>query len=333
MANLPVFDMINSLGESLFHVGEMQKLKSLREHNEERAQEAHPDLLSMVKADDSRSKHQHRMEHHGSQFWTYYYQGESPDAVLANKPMQKHNYGTEEQKLAIESHMLDPEFAAYVPPEKENDSQAWLAKKRWTSYLWVGETALAKTRYEMAETAYRKALAELSNFEASKLEQSRTLSGLARALQGQAKHDEAEQFFLTVMDLEQHILGQGNANLEEEFYGIARYFIKRRRYEEVLDVYEDLLTGLLQTLGEADPMVARCLNEFGLVYFKQRRFRDAERVLAHAITILRQFDGLRDRQLAATMQNQAMVMKHLGRPEESQRLLRQAMSLLEEKAA
>lgn len=336
MANLPVIDMIKALSESLFHIGEKKKLKALKVHNEERDKEAHPDLFSKVQGDGCRSEHLHRMEHHGMEFWTYYYPGEHPEAVLLNKPIQDHIYGTMEQQLAIESHMLDPEFAAYdstSASKPDGVSEEWLCKKRWTGLLWVGEAALSREHFKEAEGAFRCALEESKKFKVSEVGESRTLSGLAKALTALGQEEEAEQLLMRVMELDEHIVGHGNVSMEEEFYTIARHFIEQRRYAEVIEIYEDLIERLTQSVGRRDPMVARCLNELGLVYFKQLRFDDAEPVLRRAVDILNQFSGLRNKQLAVTMQNLAKVLDAREEHDEAENLLQQAIKILEREPA
>ena len=80
-------------------------------------------------------------------------------------------------------------------------------------------------------------------------------------------------------------------------------------------------------------MVARCLNELGLVYFKQLRFDDAEPVLRRAVDILNQFSGLRNKQLAVTMQNLAKVLDAREEHDEAENLLQQAIKILEREPA
>lgn len=328
MSSLPPIDIIKSLSESLFHIGEKKRLKELKKHNAEREATVHTDLISKVHGNDTTSEHIHSMEHHGLEFWTYYYPGERPNAVLKNKPVANHMYGTEQQHLAIEKHMLEPEFAAFDKSSIGSETLEALSKKRWTGLLLVAETALAKELFSEAESSFRLALEETKNFKASEAALSRTMSGLAKSLCKQDKHAEAEELYMKVFELDEHIVGYGNTNMEEEFYAIARHLIEQSRHEDVIEVFWDLIERLNKSVGRRSPMVARCLNELGVVYCKQRKFDMAERVLARAVEILSKFSSGSKEQLAITMQNLAKALDAIGEHDDAEKLLQEAIEIM-----
>lgn len=255
MAILTPVDVIKFLSESLFHVGEKKRLRALRHHNEEREANEHVDLLSKVQGNACMTKHNQRMEHHGMEFWTYYYQGEHPDAVIQNEPVEGHAYGTEEQKLAIEKHMLDPEFAAYNQPGvKARVFDPGLIKRRWTGLMWVAEAALSRGNYKAAEATFRQALAESEKFNITEIGLFRMLSGLANSLLGLNRLEEAEPALRRAVEiLSQFSSGQGK-ELAVALQNLARILDAKGSHDEA----ENLLEQAFKILERESSALINC---------------------------------------------------------------------------
>lgn len=328
MAQLSILEAIEALKEKLFHVSEKKRLKEMKAHSEEREQQPHADFLS--KARESDSEHAHRVEHHGANFWSYYYSGEHPVPVLRDELVEEHQYGTSEQRLAIESHMLDEKFAAYTASDETAAGEEIAVRKQWVSLVWIAETALANGNLREAEGNFRTALELAEKFGDSDLRLSRTLTGLAKSLCQQGKHEESDPLYSRALIIDEKVHGEGHTNLEQDFRNIATHYLMQGKVEEAEDLYQYVLEEWEKSVGPKHPAVARCLNDLGVILCRQGKCEAAEPLYRRALEIL-QYDKVpRRKQLATTLQNLATLCEMNDRIDEAQSLYTQAITLLEE---
>ena len=328
MARMSIKDAIAMLKEKLFRSNEKRKLEEMRVHSEEREQEPHADFMSKVQASHCNTDHHRRMEHHAAEFWNYYYD-ERPSKVIEDKPIEEHQYGTYQQRIAIENHMLDPKFAASVDTD-EIDNEKIASRTRWTSLIWVAETALDQEHNEEAEHNFRKALSEAEKFSDEDLRLSRTLTGLAKSLCAQDKHDESDELYKRALEIDERIHGESALNLEEDLDNFARHYLMQGKFTEVEDLYEYVLASWEQSLGPSHPAIARCLNDLAVVYCRQGKCDEAEPFYDRAIDILRKDRLPRPKQLATTLQNLASLHDMNDRHEQAAILYEEAIEILEQ---
>jgi len=326
MAQLSISEAIEALKEKLFHVSEKKRLKEMKLQLEERDNRPHADFLSKVQGIDS--DHRHRVEHHGADFWSYYYSGEQPEAVLGDESIPEHEYGTAEQRLAIESHMLDEKFAACRQPEELLAGEEIASKKQWVSLVWIAETAAVSGNQKEAERNFRCALEIAENFEECDVRLSRTLTGLAKSLCAQGRHDESDPLYARALTINEKMHGEGNTNLEQDFKNIATHYLMQGKFGEAEDLYESVLKEWEQSVGANHPAVARCLNDLGVVYCQQGKCEKAEPLYRRALSILDNDPVVRRKQVATTLQNLAMLCQMSGRENESEKLYSRAIELL-----
>lgn len=325
MARISINDAIEMLKEKLFHSNEKKRLQDMREHQEEREKAPHGDFLSKVSA-QTEDDHCRKVEHHAAEFWNYYYD-ERPSKVLDNKPIEEHQYGTPQQRIAIENHMLDPKFAVDLE-EAEEDKVA--SRTKWTSLIWVAETALAHEQYEEAEKNFRLALLEAEKFSNQDLRLSRTITGLAKSLCAQEKHEESDGLYKRALEIDEEVHGETDLNLEEDFHNFAKHYLMQGKFSEVEDLYQYVLECWEQSLGPEHPAVARCLNDLGVVFCRQSKCDQALPLYERAIDILRKDRVPHTKQLATTLQNLASLHDMNDRHEQAAMLFEEALALMEQ---
>lgn len=329
MAKLSITEAISMLKEKLFRSNEKKKLQEMRIHSEERDQKPHPDFLSKVHSTHCDDDHQRRIEHHAAEFWNYYYD-ERPSKVIDNKPIEEHQYGTYQQRIEIENHMLDPKFAVKLKEEGEIDPEKIASRTRWTSLIWVAETALDQGRFKEAEHNFRKALSEAETFTDQDLRLSRTLTGLAKSLCAQDKHDESDELYKRALKIDERIHGESDLNLEEDFNNFAKHYLMQGKYTEVEDLYQYVLASWEQSLGPTHPAIARCLNDLAVIYCQQGKCDQAEPLYDRAIDVLKNDRVLRPKQLATTLQNLASLHDMNDHHEQAAMLYEEAIAILEQ---
>lgn len=328
MAQLSILEAIEALKEKLFHVSERQRLKEMKVHHEERDSRPHADFLSKVQGNES--EHIHRVEHHGAEFWNYYYSGEQPEAVLGDESIPEHEYGTAEQRLAIESHMLDEKFAACRQTENNVVADEITSKSKWASLVWIAETAAVSGNQKEAERNFRSALTIAEEFGESDPRLSRTLTGLAKSLCAQGRHDESDGLYARALIVDEKIHGVGHTNLEHDFKDIATHYLMQGKFAETEDLYGYVLEEWEKSVGPNHPAVARCLNDLGVVYCQQGKCGQAEPLYRRALEILDNDSIVRRKQIAVTLQNLATLCQMNDREDEAEKLYSRAIELLKE---
>lgn len=328
MAQITIGEALGRIKDNLFHVSEKERLKKMQEHQSERERTGHGDFLSMVHG-ECETGHGRRMEHHGAEFWTYYYAGERPEGVLGDKEIGEHEYGTYQQRLSIETHMLDEKFAEFVAPDTRASEEA-LVQGHWVTLVWIGEAALEKERLKEAESNFRQALVEAEKFGEADARLSRTLTGLAKSLCAQGRHDESDGLYKKALSIDEKLQGKHNRNLEEDFTNFARHYLLQGKYAEAERVYRDALSRWEQALGPEDPCIARCLNDLAVVCCQQRKCEEAEGLYERALAILEKAPVLRKQELATALQNLATLYVINGRDEEALIYYGRAAEVLEQ---
>jgi hypothetical protein len=180
--------------DSGFNSSEMKRLTEMKKHQVERGSQLHNDFLSKV--GETESDHIHRMEHHGTEFWARYREGESPRGVIQDEPTGEHQYGTFQDQQSVEAHQLRPEFASCMIPTRERPRLERLnsiaSQRDWLDHIRIAEAALEQKGFSEAEVNFLVALNASKLWSADDLRVTRTLAGLANSLVLQGKHEEVE---------------------------------------------------------------------------------------------------------------------------------------------
>ncbi len=169
-----------------------KRLMEMKSHLALRQNERHEDLLDRVQ-EEGQSDHIHRMEHHGSQFWTKYFEGESPRGVVQDEPLPRHEYA---EQQGMEAMLLKPESQSCLVPTREKPRLGRLAEiaseTEWLDHIRLAEAAFEREDFAESERYFRIALNECKRSSAGDLRLYRTLIGLSHALVLQGKRAEAD---------------------------------------------------------------------------------------------------------------------------------------------
>jgi len=189
---------IKQLKDETLRRQEKERLDEMSKHALQREQEAHHDFLSQTHAAEELHSHAHRIESHGVDFWSHYYEGERPFPILRDDLIVPHKYGGSEEQQAVIDHLLTPELAEATLPtdgvSKIDMLPQILSKQRWLDYMRVGEAALKRKEYLEAEQNFRVALDEAKQGEQADLFMGKAMLKLARTLSAQGRDVEAATF-------------------------------------------------------------------------------------------------------------------------------------------
>ncbi|MBS1992759.1 MAG: hypothetical protein JSS83_19715 [Cyanobacteria bacterium SZAS LIN-3] len=145
---------IRMIAENIFHSSEKDRLKTMIETGSRRETHGHPDFLSMAHQETG-SEHTHAAEHHGAKYWNYYYEGESPYAVLRGDPIPQHESQTLGKNDEQWNQMLDPDSAARPIDTMGNPrldySEQISSEKLWINHMCVADVAMRDGDYTLAQ--------------------------------------------------------------------------------------------------------------------------------------------------------------------------------------
>ncbi len=180
------------LTNKIFHNAEKHRLTRMRVRTNEREMKTHADFISKVRDSNRLQEHTHRIEHHGANFWKFYFPGEQPSAVLQDDPIGGHVYGTMAEQARLQDHMLVPDGEQAmdgVPPQLFREQT--VSENRWLASMEIAETAIARAEYQQAEKSYAAALNETRRWTNADPRTVKTLRGLSRAVEAQGRPREA----------------------------------------------------------------------------------------------------------------------------------------------
>jgi len=328
MKKNPITDMLSMLKESIFRVGEKKRLDTHRAHMDERESGTHADMLSKVHDAEHLSVRQQKVEHHGHNFWSYYFHGEHPDL---NAPLPDYLESTLDDNFQMQSRLVAQHPLTRVTTGDGVGESEETIEKRWVRCYTVGTSALNDANYTIAEKNFRLSLDESEKLENKRSRQKALSSrGLGEALQYQGLQADADRYLEQALLLDEEILGSGDGSIEDEFYDLARHFVDEEKYEEVEKLFEDLRARLRMSVGRKDPLMVRCLNELAILYCHDHKWDRAEPLLIRAGDVLRTLDPVPSVQLAAIEHNYGSLLEASGRMEEAQIHYQTAYELLEQ---
>jgi hypothetical protein len=187
------------------NVSVKKRLLEMKTHLAHRKNEHHTDFLNKVQ-EENQSDHIHRMEYHGSQFWTKYFEDESPRGVVQDEPLPRHHYGDQQ---SMEALLLKPDSESCMIPTREKPRLGRLAEiaseSEWLDHIRVAEAAFERKDFPESERNFRIALNECKRSSSGDLRLYRTLIGLSHALALQGKRAEAEALRLRAASIEESI--------------------------------------------------------------------------------------------------------------------------------
>ena len=160
------------------------KLLLMKVKTEERNKGMHEDFLSRYENNDS--QHIKETEHHGAQFWKYFYAGERPRAVLYRDPIAKHVFGTTQDHDAVKDHMLSAEYAEDI---KDSESAS---NKKWLDEMYLASIAFARQDPLEASKHLQMALDETNKWLIPDERKYKTLVLYAAAMSALGKFEQAE---------------------------------------------------------------------------------------------------------------------------------------------
>lgn len=328
MSKLSIAEIAKIIQDRLFHVGEKQHLNSMKKHFTDKGNRFHGDFLSQVHDVPEKTAHQHQVEHNALNFWSYYFEGETPSL---EKPLPPHLQDESwDEQLRMRSHTLSPRFTELNPREDGVGEELSAIERRWLQYNTLAKLALDKDRLDEAELNFRLALEKSAKLNTPGRRRALSAKGLAESLERQGKQDEADKSYAIAVAIDEKLLGEGDATLEDEFYQIAGHLIDDGKWREIEPMYADLIDRLRMSVGRNDRMMARCLNELGIGYCKQYKWNNAESLFAHALEILQEISPTPRKQLAAVYNNYAALCEATFRPDQAKEFYRKALDVLRE---
>lgn len=327
------FRPIEILKEKLFHVSELSKLHRMKEHVDKRERETHKDFLSETSKEKAR-KHQSQVEHYATQFWNHYYFGERPYSILKNRPINAHEFGEYDPCANMKELMGKPEFTALIP-ELDEKGEPFLkaisaAQTRWVNLMWLAGMDYKFGNLAKAERGYRAALKQTQMFDDSDLHKSKTLLGLATCLYDQGRHEQAEEIFSLLADVDSSLISTSRRDLEDDFVALAEHYLLIGENENAESLYLTVLARWRELLEPTDPLLARCLNGLGIIYGCENRWQEAERSFQEAIAIFEQQEFPRKTELASVIENLANLFAVNNDQENAAALYSRALTLHEE---
>src|SRR5579885_1381277 len=268
MPKLSIFEIGSIIRERLFRTAEKKHLRHMRQHNAEKERAAHADFLSKIHDVPQKNEHQHKIEHNGVDFWSYYFGGEEPplDNVLPPH-MQQH---WDETQMHIYSHTISPEFSLLKPKEDGVGDAAETIERRWLQKFTLAKLAQEHNNLAEAEENFRLCLKDCIDFKEPSRKKALSAKGLAEVLQKRGNLNEADQYYTMAARIDEELLGEGDTTLESEFYSIAGHLIQDGNWQDVEVLYKDLAERLRMTCGRNDPRLARCLNQLAIGYCSER---------------------------------------------------------------
>lgn len=322
-----VSEILSMLNESLFRAGEKQRLKSLKNHGKQRDASSHRDLLSEIHDAPNKSIHQKRIEHNGTVFWSYYFEGEHPEVDTSLPDYLNKAW---DEQLKIQSCTIDPPLTQVVPELDGLGEDDKSICRRWVQYYTVAQTAWQENNFEDSAANFRSAYKQTQKLD-NKRSRKTALSakGLADSLTKLGQNEEADTYYELALAIDEELLGYGDDNLEAEFYEIARHFVDEGKFQEMEKTLRDLQGRLRMSVGLNDPLMARCLNELGLIYCKKFDWISAETLFERAIAILKGMDPLPRKQLAAVHNNYAALCESCDRTDEAREHYQTAVDILQ----
>lgn len=327
------FQPIDVLKEKLFHVCELNKLHRMKEHVHKRERNAHKDFLSESSSQKVRT-HNNQIEHYATQFWNHYYFGERPYSILKNRPISMHEYGECDPCATMKELMVKPEFNALIP-EFDVNGEPMLksicdSQNKWVNLMWLAGIAYASGNLVEAERVYREALKQTKMFDDTDLHKSKTLLGLAACLFDQGKHEQAEEIFSLLAEVDSSLISTDRRDLEDDFVALAEHFLLIDENEKAESLYLAILQKWRELLQPTDPLLARCLNGLGIIYGCEKRWQFAEQSFLEAIEIFEQQKNPRKAELACALENLANLYAVNGEPAEAELLYSRALRIHQE---
>lgn len=327
------FRPIEILKEKLFHVSELNKLHRMKEHIDKREQETHKDFLSETSKEKVR-KHHSQVEHYATQFWNHYYFGERPYSILKNRAISMHEYGECDPCASMKELMEKPEFTALIP-ELDDRGEPFLkaiseAQTRWVNLMWLAAIDYKSGNLAEAERGYRDALGQTRMFDDSDLHKSKTLLRLATCLYDQGRHEQAEEIFSLLADVDSSLISTSRRDLEDDFVVLAEHYLLTGENQKAETLYLTVLARWREVLEPTDPLLARCLNGLGIIYGCENRWTEAEQTFQEAVAIFEQQEVPRNTELASVLENLANLYAVNIDQEKAAALYSRALTLHEE---
>lgn len=189
----------------LLERSEMKRLEKMKLDRARHDVKTHADFLDRFRSSEQLSIHAHRVEHHGANFWHYYYTGEPPVAVLVDRGLPEHEYGTSDERKSAVDHMLFSALAEHSVPDNnyaQYDGQPEIeSQRRWLDHILLGNTAIKTGNYKEAQENFQVGLAEAEKWGPGDVRLRQTLIALAEAYAVQGKQTEAQSIYSRIADI------------------------------------------------------------------------------------------------------------------------------------
>jgi tetratricopeptide (TPR) repeat protein len=190
----------------------------------------------------------------------------------------------------------------------------------WNPLFNAAQTALAEGDWALAETNFNQALTVAEAFGDRDQRLCQTLEGMAGALAGQDKHQQAVTFVERVFKIKQTVFGsrhvisaQAADHLAKARYYAGDYDGAEKAAEQCCQIYE-------QIFGKMDLTVATCVGNLAMLYHLHKKLSEAEAAYKRCLDIRTKIQGAGHPDTVKLLQNYAGLLKQMHREDEAEHL-------------
>ena len=155
----------------------------------------------------------------------------------------------------------------------------------------------------------------------------RSITGLARALQGGGRYQEAEPLFRRSLAIREQALGVDNPGVALSVNNLAVLLLWEGRYPEAESLFRRALR--LRQSGPEGPELAESLNGLGNVLQAAGRYGEAEPLQRRALSIREKVLGAEAPDVAESLFNLAALLREEGRYTEAEPISRRSAAIRE----
>jgi tetratricopeptide (TPR) repeat protein len=177
----------------------------------------------------------------------------------------------------------------------------------------VGELLRLRAEYQRSEVTYRSALAHRGPDSESQRMTAVSLVGLAEALSGQGRFDEAERSLREALEIQKHLHGESHSDVAHTTEALAVAIFQRGDLQSARPLMDQAVAMQRRLRGDQPhPDFAQALNNLMFILHAAGEYRQAEQLLSDSIEMKRRLLGEKHPELALGMNNLASMMQDRG---------------------
>ena len=177
----------------------------------------------------------------------------------------------------------------------------------------VGQLLRLQAEYQRSELIYREALTQRGVDSESQRLTAVALVGLAEALSGQGRFEEAERALKEALGIQKQLYGESHSAVAHTTEALAVAIFQRGDLPSARALMEQAVAMQRTLRGEQPhPDFAQALNNLMFILHAAGEYRQAEQLLAESLEMKRKLLGEKHPELALGMNNLAFMMQDRG---------------------